>query len=311
MYDREAVQFFDIAHEGAFVRAASALLDDGQVAQLRELQPRSLIVIAADDISRAAAELAVAVLAPLPVPITIVGKLPRFAGPLDAVLLASSKSAPAQERCLHEASRRACPTYLIAPPQGPLREEAPSDTYVIPVPPNAAGGSPACVIAAMVALVGGLTAPDQAVREQLELVAQAVDEELLVVTPERDALVNESRKIREFAGEDRVVHTGYGEIPTALARLIATWWVSKGLVCGALEATELGAALPDFNENASDIFYDPFEDDVAPVLPLRIVVWAAQDTHLPRAIAQSSGGDDLALDNVLRLMVRGLAATVM
>lgn len=310
MYDRDAVKFFDIAHEGAFIRGARSLIDDGVSGRLAEMNPRSLIVIAADDISRAAAQLGCALLEPAPLPIVVVSELPRFAGALDVVLVASSTSVPRQEQCLHAADRRGCPTILLAPPQGPLREEAPARTVIVPVPPTAVGGSPSAVIATMMALVAPLTGPEQAVGEHLDLAASAVDEELLAVSPERDELVNVARQLRNFAGDGRIIHAGLAGKASALAALIATWWTSKGVVSSALELAELHASLPSFDQSETDIFYDPFEDGDPGVIPLRIVVWAQQESALPHSIVQNADSDELTLENILRLAVRGMAAAV-
>lgn len=310
MYDRNAVRFFDIAHEGAFIRGARGLIDDGVSSDIAAMNPRSLIVIAADEISRAAAQLACALLEPAPLPIVVVDELPRFAGALDVVLMVSSKSVTRQERCLHAADIRGAVTILLAPPQGPLRAEAPARTVIVPVPPTAAGGSPAAVIATMFALVGPLTSPEQAVAESLDLAAAAVDEELLAVSPERDDLVNAARQLRNFAADGRIIHTGMSGGPASLAALIATWWTSKGVVSSALELEELHASLPNFAQSETDIFFDPFEDAAPSVLPLRIVVWAQQESSLPHSIAQCADSDELTLENILRLMVRGLAAAV-
>lgn len=311
MYNRDAVRFFDVAHEGAFIRSATAVVNSGVATDIASLRPRSFIVIAADDISAAAARLGCAALEPLPLPVTVCDQLPRYAGPLDVVLVASSKSVAVQERSLHEAARRGCPTLLIAPAQGPLRTEAPSDVFVLPVPPTAVGGSPASVVATMFAVVASLSLPTTSVIEQLELAADAVDEELLAVSPERDELVNEARQLRAFVGDGRIVHTGQPGKALALANLVSAWWTSKGLPSATIGWEELGVMLAETGGNENDVFYDPFEDPQPAVLPLKIVIWAQQEAHLPQAIAQSSGNHELTLEDLLRLMVRGLAAAVM
>ncbi|MEJ5928388.1 hypothetical protein WG915_07120 [Corynebacterium sp. H128] len=311
MYDRDAVRFFDVAHEGAYVRGAANLLRDGWCTEIRELRPRSLVVVVADDLSRAAAECAIALLEPLPLPISVVSELPRFAGPLDAVLVASSKGSASQEISLHAAAQRGCPSLLIAPSEGPLRAEAPAQVTLVGGPPNGIGGSPASVIAAMYAVVASLTRADQIVLEQLELAADGVDAELLAVAPERDELVNEARALKAFAAHSRVIHTGNDGVGRAIANLMAVLWTGKAMVSGVLEAAELAVALPELQSAAPDVFYDPFEPTTEPVLPLRIVVWAQPDTTLPFASAQSSGDGSCSLENMLRLIVRGLAAAVL
>lgn len=310
MYDAAAVRFFDLAHEGAFIRGARRLIDDGICSDITELQPRSLIVLVADELSRAAAQLACALVEPLPLPVTIVDSLPRYAGPLDVVVVASSKSVAPQERDLHEAARRGCVSILLAPSEGPLRDEAPEGAYVVPVPATTEGVAPSAVVATVYALAVSLTTPARVVGEHLDLAAAAVDEELLSVSPERDELVNQARQLHTLAVENRVVHSGLSGAPAELARVISTGWAANGLVSAALELSELQAALPNLNVNETDIFHDPFEEGEQLVLPLRTVVWAQRDSAVPRSVAQHAESDEISLENILRLMVRGLAAAV-
>lgn len=310
MYDPAAVGFFDLAHEGAFIRATKGLLEDGVCAEVAQLPPRSLIVVAGDDMSRLSAQFAAALLSPLPLPVLVADSLPLFAGPLDVVLVASSKSGGPIEQALIDADRRGCPTVLIAPPHGPLREEAPEHTYLVPVPPTAVGGAPSCVIATIYTLVARLRHPDQTVGEYLDFAAQAVDDELIAVSPNRDDMLNEAHQLREWAEQGRVIHTGVQGAGMALAELVAASWNSHGIVCGALELSELHVSLPKIDVSTTDIFYDPFEDDGEAVIPLRIVVWAQRESSLPNSRVVTAENGELTLENWLRLMVRGLAAPV-
>lgn len=310
MYDTEAVRFFDLAHEGAFIRSVRGLVDDGLGQEIIDLGPRSLIVIACDPLSEAAARVAISLLEPLPVAVVVAHELPRYAGALDVVAVVSSRSVAVQERDLHAADRRGCVTALLAPASGPLRDDAPERTYVVPAPPTTVEFSPSGVVALIFAMVAPLIKPVAAVSERLELAGTAVDEELLAVSPERDELVNEARKLTTFAAGSRIIHSGPAGVGEELAQFIATAWTMKGMPSSALELVELHAAQTKLNENATDIFHDPFEDGPGEVLPLSTVVWAQRDTALPRAIAQYAETDELTLENVLRLMVRGLAATV-
>lgn len=61
-YDRETVLFFDVAHEGAQLRAVAEAAQ--RLDSLRAVDPRSVVVIATDQISRAAAQAVVELRAP-------------------------------------------------------------------------------------------------------------------------------------------------------------------------------------------------------------------------------------------------------
>lgn len=312
MYDPAAVRFYDIAHEGAHIRAISSFLTDGGFADLDGLAPRSLVVVARDDMSRLAAEVGVGLLR-ASFAITIVAELPEYVGPLDIVVVVSTAGADAKaEFALSTAASRGCPVFLVAPPNCPLAEDASTRVTVLPGLPTTAAASPCRIIATLVGLVCVVQQGARCGAEELELLAQHVDDELARVSPDRDASINEAQLLLDFVAGARVIATGGDEACEPLARLIAGWWTAHGLVCAHLSKPELAHAGENLWGEAPDIFYDRFEEDAPAVLPLKIVVWGAADAGLPHAIAQhcapaAAGGKE----SLLRLLVRGMAVTAL
>src|SRR5690625_6712520 len=80
-YDPETVRFFDVAHEGAHIRAIAAHIQHLNV--VRGAEYRSIVILPTDQVARASAEMVSELISPLAWPITIADKLPHFVGPLD------------------------------------------------------------------------------------------------------------------------------------------------------------------------------------------------------------------------------------
>lgn len=140
-YDPESVSFFDIAHEGAQARVVAAAVPE-LARVLGGLRPRSIVILAADQVSRAAAHVAVGLAEPAEVPMMVSESLPRFTGALDVVVVAGDS--PWAERALHAAARRGATTILLNE-----IEDAPEDTVVIDTLPTAEGISPVRAITAV------------------------------------------------------------------------------------------------------------------------------------------------------------------
>ncbi|MDU0478863.1 hypothetical protein QVA66_06380 [Staphylococcus chromogenes] len=305
MYDAAAVRFFDIAHEGARLRAVAGVIPD-----LREETVRSLVVVTGDHMSRRAAELAIAASGPARFPMSVCAELPPFVGPLDLVVVATARGAdPVLEQALSQAASRGAAVFLVAPGGCPLAEDASTRVQVLPGLPTSTATSPSQIFGTVYGLVTSTACGAHCAAEELELIAHNVDDELTRVAPDRDASVNLAANLNEFVQGARIIHTaapGFG----ALADFMASYWTSAGLVSASLSLTELQEAYPRLNDGAADIFYDPFEDEAPAVLPLKIVVWGAAEAGLPGAIAQdcAPSAESEAI-RLLRLLVRGLAVT--
>lgn len=316
-YDAETVRFFDVAHEGAHVRAVAEAA--GMLADLQGSTPRSVVVLATDAVSEAAAECAFALLDYNRAPVMVARTLPDFVGALDVVIVVGdAPDAETATRAVIAAAGRGAEVVLAGPASGPVVEDAPRGVVLLPAPPTADGASPLRTIAAIAAVTAVLTnAP-----ALIDGLADAIDEELRQLSPERDESVNLARQLRAFVDGARILHTGYTPAGQAVAKLIAALWSGRGLPSGCVGREDLGYALEassrDSHRNSGtdpdDIFYDPFIDGPPAAVPVKTIVWAQREPHLHGARAEyvedSDGtGDDLTA--ATRLIVRGLAASAL
>ncbi|MEZ2121506.1 MULTISPECIES: hypothetical protein [unclassified Corynebacterium] len=311
-YDGDAVRFFDVAHEGAQVRCVAGFIAEGALGDLAGIRPRSLIIVAGDTLSARAAQLAVALRSPLRQPMVVADVLPSYAGPLDVVIIASGRAdSPECARAMSAAVSRGCVTVLIGPSRGPLTEDAPARVVVVPEPPTVQATSPARVAATVDAVLDLLEQDRTLVVDSLERVADEIDTELMSVRPERDELVNPARRLRDSVEGRRIIHSAEHPVGMAVASVVASIWDVAGLPGAVISRPELGMALPALRPSTVDLFYDPHLDDAPAVLSLRIVIWAADDTQLPDAVAQGCGDPAPGrLAGALRLTTRGWAASI-
>lgn len=313
-YDREAVQFFDVAHEGAHIRAVAQSME--LLEHLSGLNPRSVVVVATDQIAEAAARCAVAIHYDMEWPVTVTPTLPGFVGPLDVVLVVGdAPDAETVTRAVATAAGRGAETILAGPSTGPVIEDAPKTAVVIPSPPTTFGASPLRSIAAVTAVLNVLSGHPAA----LDGVAEDVDEELRQLSPERDVTVNLARQLRAFVEGARIIHTGYTPAGRAVAELGAALWSARGLPSGFVDRTELPAALDAATDEAgetTDIFYDPFIDGDGrgggTAVPVKTIVWGERDAQLAGARAEYSHmAESSEFTSVACLIARGFAATAM
>ncbi|MCT1597606.1 hypothetical protein [Corynebacterium sanguinis] len=307
-YDRETVLFFDVAHEGAQLRAVAEAAQ--RLDSLRAVDPRSVVVIATDQISRAAAQAVVELRAPLRLPVVVTPVLPSYVGPLDVVVIVGDAAEDdGVSRALITASARGAETVLAGPARGPLLDDAPDATLIIPALPTSAGTSPLRAFGVLTAVLDALEQPAELISTQLQAMAEDVDEELVGLSPQRDEAVNAARQLRAFAFGARVIHTGFERCGAAVASVAAQVWSARSMASGFVEHRELDRAV---EQPARDIFHDPFIDGEQHHVALKVVVWNQADVALADATAQwcepSSVGEE---STVARLIVRALAATAM
>lgn len=318
-FSREDALFFDIAHEGAQLRAV------GQAAHLLEglrgLQPRSVVVLATDQVAAAAARAVATFAAPLEVPVVVVDVLPAYVGALDVVVVVGDNAGREKDlRGLITAADRGAETIFAGPNQGPLLEDAPQATTVIPALPDTAGASPLRTCAVVGAVLLTLRQPAEVVAERFELLASEVDAELESVSPRRDVAVNAARKLRARVDGTRVLHSGFGVAGNAVAELVAALWSTHGIPASFVGDSELPFAVERAQEGnsasaADEIFHDPYLDGPAKLVGLTTVVWTCEATD-PVAPAGSqmesveTEADDLAA-RAARLVARAYAVTAL
>lgn len=313
-YDPETVRFFDVAQEGAQVRQIGGLVAQGALSAFEGLRPRSVVVMLDGQIHRSCVRLVETLHSPMRQPLVITSTLPHYIGALDVLIVITDNGADEKAlKALITASQRGVATLLIGPSSGPLIDESPQDTFVLPALPTAAGLSPARIVASISTLLDLLEADPSIISDRLEHLADCIDEEVESLSPERDELVNPGRKLRAYVDHARIVHTGRTDVGLAIANVIAPIWTRRGLVSAVLDFPELMESLPELRGPepiTDDIFHDPFIDDEPGVVPFRAVVWAEEEPGIPDAMAQTCDGPSKgALTQALRLLVRGQSAT--
>lgn len=307
-YDPQAVAFYDIAHEGAQIRAVAGAVAEGAFARLAGKRPRSVVILATDAVSRASARLAVTLRSPLTLPVVVDTSLPSYVGPLDVVVSVTEKGDDYElGRALSVASTRGCEIIFAGLGEGPLAEQvADTDAVVVPHLPNTEGVSPLRTLATVLAVIDCLGGECDIIGQELFDLADEVDAELNACSPERDDLVNPARALAQLG--PRIVHTGHEPVGMAIAPIAAALWTMKGKVAAILDFEELGMAKALFTSApVDDIFYDP-EIDGPRTDNLDIVVWNASEPRIMRGHAQTVAKAATSAIPV-RLVARSYAAT--
>lgn len=200
---------------------------------------------------------------------------------------------------------------LAGPAQGPVIDDAPDRTIIIPSLPDVHSPSPARAVTSIATVLDSLHEEIEVVQEGLEEIASMIDEELILLSPERDSTVNPARQLREFAGGGRIIHTGSCGLGIVVAEMVATIWTLKGLPSAAVSLDELSTAAP-INLPIDDIFHDPFIDGPSALIPLKTIVWAEDPAVASFSNALSvtyEASEAGVVAGSLRLITRGLAAT--
>lgn len=329
-YDLETVRFFDVAHEGSQIRLLANSLESLQALSI--MHPRSIVILPTEQVARAAAEFVVGLAEPLRTPVVVGGSLPQFVGALDIVVVVGDRGeCDWASQALITADNRGATTVLIGPGAGPLVEDAPEATIIAPTLPTAAGASPARCIAGLYAVIGLLEADCEFIARRLAEVADAVDRELVALSPQNDSTTNPGRQLREFVEGAFVIHScGVDplefsqerrrvDIGCLLARMAAAVWSTRGLGGTFVAAEELPQVLERLNRPGgggdADRFFDPFLDSVhgeSDLVPLKVVLWGQEEANLSHSLAVNSADPEPGLGDLaraLQLITRSYAAT--
>ncbi|AKK10519.1 hypothetical protein [Corynebacterium uterequi] len=320
-YDAETVRFFDVAHEGAQLRTVAAAA--GDIAAAVGGVPRSVVILAPDYLVRVSAAVAVQLRSPLAVPIVVVAQLPAYVGALDVVVVLTDRGDdPAVAQALLTAARRGARVVVAGPARGPMvgdiADAADAGTVVaVPALPTVSGTSPARAIATVLVVCDAVTGHGELAGDRLAAVADAVDADLELLSPQRDASINPGRQLAAATRGGTVVHTATedgGPIAAAVARLAAAIWNAQGMPSGFVDAADLPAAAERAGVGTVDaLFHDPFLDGPHDLLPLTFIVWAAKEPPVANSFAVPVPDGCVAqpvrdAETALRLVTRALAA---
>ncbi|KQB87541.1 hypothetical protein [Corynebacterium lowii] len=300
----EMMRFYRVAYEGAQVRTAAQLTE---VPELVGHRPRSVVVIATDTIAEASARLLMALKAPLRVPVVVARTLPSYIGALDTVVIVGSRAEDEEAaRAMSVAASRGATVVYAGPAEGPLREDAPERAVLLDAPQAAPALSPARTLAAVGTVIDLMEEDPHLVATRLHHLADAVDEEVERVHPQREEVVNPARQLRSWCAGAQIMHTGHGPIAQAIAEVAARVWSAYELPSGVAEPQELAGATAQ-----RDPFFDPFLDAAPAVLPLKVVVWTSPEALIPGGLEQNTPAAAQGhTAEALCLIARALAATV-
>lgn len=282
-YDPIAVAFYDVAHEGAQLRAVAGAIQDHAFAPLLGLRPRSIIVLHRESVAHAAMNVVLSMRSPLAVPVVAAKRLPTFAGPLDVVIVLSDRdSDPLLEQDLYTARDRGCAIVFAGMSRSELSRQCPAEAIRIPSLPNAEGNSALRAVGVMLAVLDAVTAKNYDAGLSADVFmtySQEVDEEITACSPDRDLVLNQARQLAELPGP--ILHLGDTDLAAAIAGLAAVYWTTCGNLSTTATMDEYGVLAQ--RVKSSDMFHDPFLDGPAPQT-YSTVLWALEEQALVSSV---------------------------
>ncbi|MCS4489489.1 hypothetical protein N7326_02725 [Corynebacterium sp. ES2794-CONJ1] len=325
-YDPLAVAFYDIAHEGAYLRALASAIEEGvqlaaennprpTLATFVGMRPRSVVIVTDHSVARECALLAVSFFNPLPCPVVVVDHIPGYIGALDVVIILSNGGldTPDSARHVNQLLARGIDVVLAVDAHSPLLADVAPGAIIIPTVPTHEGLSLMRLTGTVMALFELADSEALIVAQKFKDLADGIDAELQACSPQRDRTENPAVALADLSGS--IIHTTPStEQPGdyELVQLIATLWTSYGRVSAALGAADMQLAAGYRARNrerpVKDIFYDPFLDDPVTAPTLTTIMWNATDEVGAGVVTERVTERGLAAQ--LQLSVRAYAATV-
>ncbi|TQF66054.1 tobH protein [Rhodococcus spelaei] len=271
---------------GAQVRATAAAVTEGALDRIKDMRPRSVVMVTGGGRAGRAATVLIATAGPkVGIPILHLPAVPPWVGPLDVVVVAGDDAG--DNRLLDAADsamRRGAEVVLVAPDEGPLRAVGAGRAMALPprvrVPDrNGFLRYLAAGLAVVATLESGRTAglfPD------LAELADELDAEAVRDRPDNEVFHNPAKSLAVRMRGRRVVLAGDGPSTTALARHGAEVLLrTAGVVAAAADLGEVVAASDRIARGGGasggdydPIFHDEELDGPAPSAPVRVLVLA-------------------------------------
>lgn len=274
----------ELAGAGASIRRAVAIAPEWITEDLRSAGPPRAILVADDTPGALLVDVVGAVArAGAPVMAWDEDEPPRWAGPGDALLVASADGwAPRLARLTELAARRGMVIAVAAPAQTPLEAAARqtrSALALVPATRSARAGGWALLTPLLQALdcLGAASVPPALLLE----VADAVDDIAAACSPTADPIINPAKLLALELGEARIVLAGSGPLGAAAARrlagslalmageaaMVAQLPGDAGAVTSVLARSE---APEREHDELEDLFRDRVED---PYVPQRLLIF--------------------------------------
>jgi len=282
------------------VRSAAHGAQEAGIATLRGHRPRALVLLRRPGTSGAVAGLLTALLGPgCPVPVVTADAVPVWVGPLDVVWAHTADATDAElADGLERAVRRGAEVVLSAPHDGPVAAAGAGRVRLIeprvPVPPGLDFPRGLAVGLAVVSALELLPTP---LDPDLDALADLLDAEAERNQPGHEPFMNPAKSLALRLDGHTPLLWGTDAVAAAVAvhgaeALAAHAGVVAHAddVARAAQAAGLRRAV-DVAARGSDIFHDPFADDLgepAPAPP-RLVLLATDDDEPGQAALRRTG----------------------
>ncbi|WP_330185312.1 tobH protein [Nocardia sp. NBC_01503] len=273
------------ASGGALVRATAAALAEDALTRLRELRPRSLVLVSGSGRAARAAALLVAALGDrTSMPLVAAASIPPWVGPLDVVLVAGDDAGdPRLAEAVDFAVRRGAEVVVAAPDEGPLRAAAAGRATMLPprvrvLDHNRLLRYLAVGMAVLAAVDPNRTGP---MLPDLNALADLLDAEALRDGPQHEAFHNpaktlatrmQQRKRMVLAGDSpaaAILATHGSEVLLAAAgQITSAVTLAEAVAAHGSLVQAAGVAAPGFDP----LFHDEELDGPAPVEQVRLFV---------------------------------------
>lgn len=209
------------ASAGAQVRATEAAVAEDIFARLRDVRPRSLVLLCgAGRAGRATSVLLRAVGARAGLPIVPVTGIPPWLGTLDAVLVAGDDAGdPRLVEAVDRALHRGAEVVIAAPDEGPLRSASAGRAMIVPPRVTVMGHNRLLRFLAVAMAVLHAVDPHHSgmLMPPLDALADVLDGEAMRDGPRNEVFHNPAKTLAERMRDHRIVLTGDSPATTALA----------------------------------------------------------------------------------------------
>lgn len=296
---------------GAQVRAVDTAVQEGTLARLADLRPRSVVVVTGDGRSSRAASLLLSALGDrLGVPLLRTTATPPWIGPLDVVIVAGDDAGdPRLAESIALATRRGGEVVVVAPDEGPLRSAG--NGRAAWLPPRIAVRDHDNLTRYLAAYVAVLAAVDggtwKAVLPNLSRLADLLDAEAVRNSPSNEMFHNPAKALASGMSGRRVVLSGSSPAAVEVARhgaevllRVAGAVVAAGELSDVIAASVRSSSAHTMSPSPT---YDPFFHDdqldgPPPVEPMRVLVVASEADRAmtERRVAGVPGADLIVAD---------------
>ncbi|MFD1813444.1 tobH protein [Rhodococcus gannanensis] len=275
---------------GAQVRSVAEAVGEGLLDRVREMRPRSVVVVTAGGrAARAAAVLEASVGPRLGVPIVHTPVVPPWVGSLDVVVVAGDDAGdPRLVSAADSALRRRAELVVVAPDEGPLRAAAAGRAALLAPrvrTPDRHGFLR--YLAAGVAVLGALDSGPRVSLPDLSELADVLDGEAARNHPSAEVFHNPAKSLAVRLQNRRVVIAGDGPATTALAGHATDMLLcaagSSAVAAGlsdVLASAPLLSGVGELPPGYDPLFHDEELDGPAPVTPARVFVLATSQSRV-------------------------------